>query len=107
MKDNAASIQSVLRSIVPPLLLFSASFIFCMHWFLLMADTLVSGIGTEVIPAEIRSTIIGYYTVVFGDMTWLIKVVILLLFLTMTVQLFIREVPKVLSWTIFIIHAPL
>lgn len=72
-----------------------------------MADTLASGTGTGVIPAEIRSSIIAYYTVVFGDMTWLIKIVILLLLATMTIQLFLREVPKVLSWTIFILHAPL
>jgi hypothetical protein len=78
-----------------------------MHWFLLMADTLASGTGTGLVPAEIRSTIIAYYAVVFGDMTWLIKIVILLLLVTMTLQLFLREVPKVLSWTIFIIHAPL
>lgn len=107
MKNSAAQIQSVLGLIVPPLLLFSASFIFCMHWFLLMADSLVSGTRTDVIPAEIRSTIIGYYTVVFGDMTWLIKVVILLFLLTMTLQLFIHKIPKLLSWTIFIIHTPL
>jgi hypothetical protein len=107
MKNTAARIQSILRLTVPSLLLFSASFIFCMHWFLLMADSLVSGAKAEVIPAEIRSTIIGYYTVIFGDMTWLIKVVILLFLLAMTVQLFIRDIPKLLSGTIFIIHAPL
>lgn len=78
-----------------------------MHWFLLMADSLVSAFTTDVIPTEIRSTIIAYYTVVFGDMTWLIKAVILLFLLTMTVQLFIRPIPKLLSGTIFIIHAPL
>lgn len=107
MKSIAASARSTLGYIVPPLLLFSASFIFCMHWFLLMADTLTSGVTTHVIPAEIRSSIIAYYSIVFGEMTWLIKIVILLLLATMTIQPFLREVPKVLSWTIFIIHAPL
>lgn len=72
-----------------------------------MADSLASAVTTDVIPTEIRSTIIAYYTVVFGDMTWLIKVVILLFLLTMTVQLFLRPIPKLLSGTIFIIHAPL
>lgn len=72
-----------------------------------MADTLASGITSEVIPAPILSSIIGYYTIVFGDMTWLIKVFILLLFLTMTIQLFIREIPWYLKGTIFIVHAPL
>lgn len=107
MKSIAASARSTLGYIVPLLLLFSASFIFCMHWFLLMADTLTSGVTADVIPAEIRYTIIAYYTVVFGEMTWLIKIVILLLLATMTIQLFLRGVPKVLSWTIFLIHAPL
>ena len=37
----------------------------------------------------------------------LIKVFILLMLLTMTLQLFIREVPRYLSWTIFITNAPL
>src|SRR5258705_7163826 len=107
MKNNLNPVMSAIRYIVPLLLLCSASFIFCMHWFLLMADSLASGVTTAVIPAPILSTIIAYYSVVFGPMTWLIKIVILLLFLSMTLQLFIREIPRYLSWTIFIIHAPL
>lgn len=107
MNSTVAPRRSILVSIVPPLLLFSASFIFCMHWFLLRADSLASGATNSMIPDELRATIIAYYSVVFGDMTWLIKIVILLLLTTMTIQLFLREVPKVLSWAIFIIHAPL
>ena len=71
-----------------------------------MADTHVEGITTAVIPAEVLMTIINYYRVVFGPMTWLIKVVILTMLLSMTLQLFIREIPRFLSWTIFLIHAP-
>ncbi len=107
MKNNTPSKQSILRYVVPPLLLCSASFVFYMHWFLLMADSLTSGSTSAVISDEIRSTIIAYYTVVFGEMTWMIKVMILLLLATMTIQLFIREVPRVLSGTIFLVHAPL
>jgi len=103
MKDP----QKPLSYIVPPLLLFSASFILCMHWFLLMADTLASGITSEVIPAPILASISGYYTIVFGPMTWLIKVVILLMFLCMTLQLTIKAVPAILRWAVFLSNAPL
>ena len=104
MKNTPGSIA---RSIVPPLLLASSGFIFCMHWFLLMADTKVSGITTEVIPASIISTIIGYYAVIFGPMTWLVKVVILVMFVTIILQLFMREIPRYLSWPIAITNIPL
>ena len=107
MKNQSKPVAALLRYLVPPLLLSSASFIFSMHWFLLMADTHVEGITSEVIPTSIISTIIAYYTVVFGPMTWLIKIVILLMLLTMTLQLFIREIPGYLRWTIFITNAPL
>src|SRR5437867_240636 len=105
MKDTLTPVQSAIRYVIPPLLLCSASFILCMHWFLLMADTLASGVSSQVIPAPILSSIIAYYTVVFGPMTWMIKVFILLLLLTMTIQLFIREIPWYLSWTIFVTNA--
>jgi hypothetical protein len=101
------SIKSIIERIIPPLLLCSASFILCMHWFLLMADTLASGVTSDVIPAPILSSIIGYYTIVFGPMTWLIKVFILLMFLSMTVQLFIKEIPWYIRWTVFLTNAPL
>lgn len=107
MKNHSNPVMSAIRYIVPPLLLCSASFILCMHWFLLMADTLASGITAEVIPAPILSSIIAYYTVVFGPMTWLIKIFILLLLLTMTLQLTIKDIPWYLSWSIFITNAPL
>jgi hypothetical protein len=107
MKNHPNLIMSAIRYVVPPLLLCSASFILCMHWFLLMADTLASGITSEVIPAPILSSIIAYYTVIFGPMTWLIKIVILLLALSMTLQLTIKAIPWYLSWTIFITHFPL
>lgn len=95
------------RSLVPALLLVSLGFILCMHWFLLMADSHIEGITSEIIPASVISTIMAYYTVVFGPMTWLIKVFILLMFLTMTLQLFIREIPWYLKGAIFLIKAPL
>ncbi len=107
MKNDLKPIVSAIRSIVPPLLLVSASFILCMHWFLLMADRLTEGITSEVIPASVLDSIRAYYTIVFGPMTWLIKIMILALFLTMTLQLFIKAIPWYLSWVIFIIHAPL
>ena len=96
-----------IQYIVPPLLLCSASFIFCMHWFLLMADTLASGVTTEVIPTPILLSISAYYTVVFGSMTWLIKIFILLMLSTMTLQLTIKSIPWYLRWIIFITNAPL
>lgn len=101
------SISSVLRSIVPPLLLASSGFILGMHWFLLMADNLVVGVTSEVIPAPIIATIMGYYTVVFGPMTWLIKVVILAMTLTIILQLFIRDISRYLSWAIALTNIPL
>ena len=107
MKKYLSPVASAIQSIVPPLLLCSASFILGMHWFLLMADRLSEGITSEVLPAPILDSIRAYYTIVFGPMTWLIKVFILILFLTMTLQLFIKVVPWYLRWTIFIIHAPL
>ncbi|MGC1376566.1 MAG: hypothetical protein WA821_10090, partial [Anaerolineales bacterium] len=99
--------MSVMRYVVPPLLLVCASFILCMHWFLLMADSLVAGVTSDIIPASILSTIIAYYTVVFGPMTWLIKVVILLMFLSMTLQLAIKEIPWYIRSLVFITNAPL
>jgi hypothetical protein len=107
MKNDPNLVKLAIRYIVPPLLLCSAGFILCMHWFLLMADTLASRITSEVIPAPILSSIIAYYTVVFGPMTWLIKIVIALMLLCMTLQLTIKAIPWYLSWTIFITNAPL
>jgi len=100
-------LSSVLRSIVPPLALLSFGFILCMHWFLLMADSHVDGITTEIVPPDVIATIMAYYTVVFGPMTWLIKIFILLMFVTATLQLFIREIPWYLKWPIFLIKTPL
>jgi hypothetical protein len=107
MKNTSNPVMSVIRTIVPPLLLVSSGFILCMHWFLLMADRHVEGITSPVIPADVISLIMSYYAVVFGPMTWLIKVFILTMFLTMTLQLFIREIPWYLRWVIFLTNAPL
>jgi hypothetical protein len=107
MKNFINPVMTVIRYVVPSLLLFSSSFIFCMHWFLLMADSHVAGITSDVIPASVLSTIIAYYTVVFGPMTWMIKLVILLTFLSMTLQLAIKDIPWYIRYPIFIIHAPL
>lgn len=41
-------------------------------------------------PRAILASIIAYYTVVFGPMTWLIKIFILLMLLSMTLQLAIQ-----------------
>ena len=78
-----------------------------MHWFLLMADTHVSGITSAVVPASVIWTIMDYYKVVFGPMTWLIKIFILVMLLSMTLQLFIREIPWYFRWLIFLTNAPL
>ena len=107
MKAQQNPLSSAIRYLVPPLLLCSASFILCMHWFLLMADTLAAGITSPVIPASVLASISGYYTIVFGPMTWLIKVFILLMLSCMTLQLTIKDIPAFLSWTIFITNAPL
>ncbi len=107
MKNFLAPVMTVIRYVVPPLLLFSSSFVLAMHWFLLMADSHVEGITSAVIPAPVLSTIIAYYTVVFGPMTWLIKIVILVMFLSMTLQLAIKEIPWYIRYVIFLTHAPL
>lgn len=78
-----------------------------MHWFLLMADSLASGITADVIPASILSSISAYYTVVFGPMTWMIKIFILLMLLSMTLQLFIKDIPWVIRYLTFLTNAPL
>ncbi len=72
-----------------------------------MADSLASGVTSAVIPAPILSSISAYYTVVFGPMTWLIKIVILTMLLTMTLQLTIKEIPWYIRYLIFITNAPL
>ena len=107
MKNQTNPVMSAIRSVVPPVLLCSASFIFAMHWFLLMADTHVSGITSAVVPASVITTIMDYYKVVFGPMTWLIKIFILVMLLSMTLQLFIREIPWYLRWLVFLTNAPL
>lgn len=99
--------KSILRPIVPPLLLVSSGFILCMHWFLLMADNQSAGITAEVIPAPVIASIMAYYSVIFGPMTWLIKVFILLMFVTILLQLFIRDIPRVLSWAVALTNIPL
>lgn len=106
MQNNASLKRSIPGLIVPPQLLFTANFISCMHWFLIMADTLASGTPTGVIPDEIRSTIIAYHTVALADMTWRIKIVILLLLVIMAIQHSLHDVPKLLSGTILVSHAP-
>jgi len=100
-------IMTAIRYIVPPLALCTASLIFCMHWFLLMADSLVSGVSSDVIPSPILSSMSAYYRVVFGPMVWMIKVFILLFLLAMTLQLTIKAIPWYLKWTVFITNAPL
>jgi hypothetical protein len=99
-------LSPALRLLVPPLLLLSFGFILCMHWFLLMADTQVEGVTSAIVPAPVIASIMAYYSVVFGPMTWLIKVFILLMALTMTLQLFIPEIPGYLKWSIFLINTP-
>lgn len=99
--------KSILRPIVPPLLLVSSGFILCMHWFLLMADNQSAGITADVIPAPVIASIMAYYSVIFGPMTWLIKVFILLMFVTILLQLFIRDIPRVLSWAVALTNIPL
>jgi hypothetical protein len=77
-----------------------------MLWFTLMADTLASGITSAVIPPEILSQIITFYTVIFGPMTWLVKIFILLMLSSMTLQLTIKTIPWYIRWLIFITNAP-
>lgn len=107
MKTILNSALAVNRYLVPPLLLCAATYIFCMHWFLLMADSLVAGITTETIPAPVLSTIIAYYTVIFGPMTWMIKLFILLFFACLTLQLLIKEIPWYVRWLAFLTNVPL
>ena len=100
-------IGSTFRAVVPSLFLLSTGFILCMHWFLLMADSLTEGVTAEIIPVNLIARIMTYYTIVFGPLTWLVKVFILLMLLTVTLQLFIREIPWYLKWPIFLIKVPL
>ena len=106
MKNFLNPVMSAVRSIVPPLLLCCSGFIFAMLWFTLMADTRASGITTDVIPASILSSIITFYQVIFGPMTWLVKIFILLMLLSMTLQLVIKDIPWYIRYLIFITNAP-
>lgn len=106
MTLNLGSIRSLIRRVIPALLLSSASFILCMIWFTLMADTLADGVTTEILPTPVLNQMIAYYTVVFGPMTWLVKIFILVMLISMTLQLTIKEIPRWSRWLIFITNAP-
>lgn len=99
-------LPSLIRSVVPSLLLCSAGFIFSMLWFTLMADSRAAGITTEVIPADVLEPIITFYQVIFGPMTWLVKIFILVMLLSMTLQLAIKAIPWYIRYFIFITNAP-
>ena len=99
-------LTTIIRYVVPPLLLCSASFILCMLWFTLMADSRVAGITATVIPADVLEPIITFYRVIFGPMTWLVKIFILLMLLSMTLQLTIKAIPWYIRYFIFITNAP-
>lgn len=77
-----------------------------MLWFTLMADTLAAGITSGMIPTSILSPIITFYQVIFGPMTWLVKIFILLMLLSMTLQLTITAIPWYIRYPIFITNAP-
>jgi hypothetical protein len=77
-----------------------------MLWFTLMADTRGAGYTADTIPAPILASIMTFYQVIFGPMTWLVKIVILLMLLSMTLQLTITAIPWYIRFVIFITNAP-
>ena len=99
-------IKSLIQAIIPPLLLWVSGFFFAMLWFMLMADTLPSGITSDVIPAPILSSIITFYTVIFGPMTWFVKIVFTRGLLSMILQLTITAIPWYIRWIVFLTNAP-
>src|SRR5258708_37075778 len=106
MNNLLNPIKSAIRSIVPPLLLLCSGFIFCMLWFTLMADTRAAGITTDVVPAPILSSIMTFYQVIFGPMTWLVKIFILVMLLSMTLQLTVTAIPWYIRYLIFVTNSP-
>ncbi len=105
MKNTLNPVMTVIRTIVPPVLLCCSGFLLGVVWFTLMGDVLADGI-TGIIPPAILSDIVTFYRVMFGQLTWLIKVFFLLSLTSMTLQLFIREIPWYLRLTVFITNAP-
>jgi uncharacterized membrane protein YcgQ (UPF0703/DUF1980 family) len=91
---------------VPALLLWVSGFFFAMLWFMLMADTRANGITAPVIPADILDSIRTFYIVIFGPMTWFVKIVFALGLLCMILQLFIPEIPRAIRWIVFLTNAP-
>jgi len=106
MRNQSNPLVSVIQYIVPPLLLWVSGFFFAMLWFMLMADTRASGITAEVIPADILDSIRTFYRVIFGPMTWFVKIVFALGLLSMTLQLFIKAIPWYIRVPVFITNAP-
>src|SRR5215813_2969564 len=106
MKNQPNPIMSVIQNIIPALLLWVSGFFFAMLWFMLMADTRASGITSDVIPADILDSIRTFYLVIFGPMTWFIKIVFALGLLSMTLQLFIKTIPLFIRVLVFITNAP-
>jgi len=104
MKNNP--IKSLIQNFVPPLLLWVSGFFLAMLWFMLMADTRASGITADAIPADILVSIRTFYTVIFGPMTWFVKIVFALGLLSMTLQLTITAIPWYIRWTVFLTNAP-
>jgi hypothetical protein len=106
MKKYLAHVPAAIQYLVPPLLLWVSGFFFSMLWFMLMADTLAVKSTTEVLPAATLAAIINFYTVIFGPMTWFVKIVFALGLLTMTLQLTIKAIPWYIRWIVFITNAP-
>ena len=104
MQNRSNPVTSAIRNIVPPLLLWVSGFFFAMLWFMLMADTLAR--GTTSVPAPILSSIITFYTVIFGPMTWFVKIVFALGLLSMILQLTITDIPWYIRWIVFLTNAP-
>ena len=106
LQDRSNPVKSIIRYIIPPLLLWVSGFFFAMLWFMLMADTLASGTTSDVLPAPILAAIITFYTVIFGPMTWFVKIVFALGLLSMLLQLTITDIPWYIRWTVFLTNAP-
>ena len=104
MKNFLRPVMTIIRYVVPPLLLCCSGFLLCMLWYSLMADIHAEGIA-GVIPQDTLTPIVSYYQVMFGSLIWLPKIFIFTALISMTLQLAITEIPWYLRFPIFLTNA--
>lgn len=99
-------IKSTIQTVVPVLLLWVSGFFFAMLWFMLMADSRGADASSSILSEEVLAPIRTFYMVIFGPMTWLVKIVFGLGLLCMSLQLTIQVIPWYVRWAVFITNAP-